>query len=289
MVSALANNPQFIVLAVTRDVATYAARDVSAKGKNVRMVKGDMNDIPTMFKNALAANAGPVWGVFSVQTITGKQPTGEDIPVEVKQGCGMVDEALKNGVKHFVYTSVERGGNEHSWDNPTSVPHFQTKHKIEHHLRDNAGGMGWTILRPTAFMDNLAPGFPAKVFMAMMRDTVGDKKVQWVATKDIGVFAKIAFESPDEFNQRALGLAGADQNVAETVAAVSRKSTVSIEPTFWVLGAILKYMVTELGTMVSWFAAEGYKADISELKRLHPGLTSFETWLEKESSFPKKP
>jgi hypothetical protein len=28
------------------------------------------------------------------------------------------------------------------------VPHFQSKHEIEHHLKDTAGQMGWTILRP---------------------------------------------------------------------------------------------------------------------------------------------
>jgi nucleoside-diphosphate-sugar epimerase len=66
----------------------------------------------------------------------------------------MVDGALAAGVKFFVYTSVERGGNDKSYDNPTNVPHFISKHNIEHHLVENAGDkMQWTILRPVAFMD----------------------------------------------------------------------------------------------------------------------------------------
>ena len=57
-------------------------------------------------------------------------------------------------------------------------------------------------------MDNLAPGFPTQVFMAALRDTLGDKALQWVATADIGTFAKLAFCSPQEYNHKALGLAG---------------------------------------------------------------------------------
>jgi hypothetical protein len=66
-----------------------------------------------------------------------------------------VDGALEHEVKHFVYTSVDRGGDEKSYDNPTDIPHFISKYRIEHHLVDKAGDkMGWTILRPVAFTDN---------------------------------------------------------------------------------------------------------------------------------------
>jgi len=53
-----------------------------------------------------------------------------------------------------VYSSVERGGDEKSWENPTLIPHFASKHRIELHLREAAEDkMMWTILRPTAFME----------------------------------------------------------------------------------------------------------------------------------------
>jgi hypothetical protein len=73
---------------------------------------------------------------------------------EEAQGRALVDEAVANGVEWFVYSSVDRGGDEKSWDNPTPIPHFISKHNIELYLREKAGDkMMWSILRPTAFMD----------------------------------------------------------------------------------------------------------------------------------------
>lgn len=87
----------------------------------------------------------------------------KDVVKEEQQGKALVDEALKAGVKRFVYTSVDRGGDERSWQNETDVPHFRSKHRIEWHLREEAekkgGEMTWAVLRPVAFMDNIQPGF----------------------------------------------------------------------------------------------------------------------------------
>ena len=61
---------------------------------------------------------------------------GASVESEEAQGKALVDENIKRGVQHFVYASVERGGDERSWENPTDVPHFISKHRIEHYLRD---------------------------------------------------------------------------------------------------------------------------------------------------------
>jgi len=278
----LANNPEFTLLAVTRNTAGGSAQKLTSKGSNIKLVQGDMDDVPALFASAAKVAAGPIWGVYSVQISQGKGVTHEG---EIRQGKAMVDAAVKAGVKHFVYSSVERGGDEHSWENPTPIPHFASKHEIEHHLKDTAGEMGWTILRPVAFMDNLAPGFPTQVFMAALRDTLGDKALQWVATADIGTFAKLAFCSPQEYNHKALGLAGDELNPAQISEVFKEKTGSGLDGTFWFLGSVLKYMVTELGVMIGWFGTDGYKADIPALKKMHPGLMDMKTWIEKESAF----
>lgn len=116
-------------------------------------------------------------------------PIGPDVTTdsEIQQGKALIDENVKHNATHSVYSSVERSGDEASWSNPTPVGHFQTKYHIEHHLRDHAGNMGWTVLRPVGFMDNLAPGFPHKVFLVTLRDTLGAKKTQYITTADIGI------------------------------------------------------------------------------------------------------
>ncbi|KAG9923857.1 hypothetical protein KCU98_g21734, partial [Aureobasidium melanogenum] len=58
--------------------------------------------------------------------------------------------------------------------------------------------------------------------------------------------------------------------------------------TFWGLGSVLTYMVTELGHMIGWFASDGYKADIANLRSINPQMMNMETWLKKKSAFTTK-
>ncbi|KAJ9627261.1 hypothetical protein H2203_003723 [Taxawa tesnikishii (nom. ined.)] len=235
---------QFTVLAVTRDVASSSAQKLASK-PNVKLVQGNLDD---------EATSEPIWGVYSVQISMGKGVTYES---EIAQGKALIDESVKNNVSQFVYSSVERGGDEASWDNETPIPHFSSKHKIEHHLRDNAGGMGWTILRPVAFMDNLAPGFPTKVFLTAVHNALGDNKsMQWIATADIGFFAAEAFAKPDEWNHKAVGLAGDELTFPE----------------------ISKSFENSTGSL----------ADVQKLRKINPQLMTLEDWIVKKSAFPTK-
>lgn len=146
VIEALANNPDFTLLAQTRNGTGSGADKLRSKGQNIKIVEGHQDDAAALFKTAQEVAGGPLYGVYSVQISMGKGVTYDG---EIKQGQDMVDESVKAGVKHFVYSSVERGGDEASWSTETPIPHFQTKHKVEHYLRDHAGSMGWTILRPS--------------------------------------------------------------------------------------------------------------------------------------------
>lgn len=127
VVDALIAHPSaadFTILAVTRDVSSASAQRLQAKSDRIKLVKGDLDAVPALFQAAKEANAGsPIWGVYSVQISMGKGVTLES---EVKQGSDMIDEAVKQGVKQFVYSSVERGGDEASWDNTTPIPRTST-------------------------------------------------------------------------------------------------------------------------------------------------------------------
>ena len=281
---------EFTILAVTRDAQSASAQRLASKSSSVKVVEGDLNSVPALFSSAKAvAGTTPIWGVYSVQVSMGK---GASHDGEIAQGNALIDESIKNGVKHFVYSSVERGGDERSWNNPTPVPHFRSKHRIEHHLRDSTTapgtGMGWTILRPVAFMDNLQPGFLGKVFLTLIRDTMQGKSVQWVATRDIGFFAAEAFHNPSTWNKKAVGLAG-DELTFDQLSQSFKAATGSPAPTtFGLFGAALKYGFREMGIMVDWFRDDGYKANIAGLKKTHPGLMNMETWLRTQSGFAKR-
>ncbi|KAL1646093.1 hypothetical protein SLS58_003513 [Diplodia intermedia] len=280
------------ILAVTRDASSGGATKLASKGSNIKLVQGNLDDAPALFAAAAeAAKPSPIWGVYSVQISMGKGVTKES---EIAQGNALIDEAIKYKVAHFVYSSVERGGDEASWDAPTPVPHFQTKQVIEQHLRQSTASgtpgehMSWTVLRPVAFMDNLAPGMPTKVFLTALRDTLQGKRTQWVAVHDIGRFAALAFANPDEWRNVAVGLAGDELSYDEMSERFQRATGGPVPSSYWFFGSALMYMVAELNTMITWFATDGYKADIAKCKQKNPQMLDLETWLREKSDFQTK-
>lgn len=289
MVDSLLASPSasdFAILAVTRDASSASAKRLASKSAAIKLLQGNLDDVPGLFRTASEITKEPIWGVYSVQVPMGK---GQSTESEERQGKALVDESVKQGVQQFVYSSVERGGDEKSWSNPTNVPHFISKHRIELHLREQAGHkMGWTILRPVAFMDNIQPGFPSKVFMAALRDTMGPKPIQFVAVSDIGWFGAQAFIKPDEYRHKAIGLAG-DELTFDRIDASFRKVTGAGAPvTFGFLGSAMLWGVKEMGLMMNWFKEEGYGIDVAKVRKMNPGLMDFDAWLAQKSGWAKK-
>lgn len=302
-----------LLLAVTRSPHSAASARLLAKSTSdptsdsappctIVLVPGNLDD-PTALLSAASAAASAhgasVWGVFSVQLPDGRADTAN---AEVRRGKGLVDAALAAGVRHLVYSSVERGGDDKSWGDPTRVPHFRSKWEVELHLRDasaaaataagKAGAekrppMTWTVLRPVAFMDNLTPGFPMRVFLAALRNALGDddKALQWVAVADIGVFAAKAFAEPERWAGRAVGLAGDELTMKQLGDAFERGTGSRPVPAWWWLGSALTGVVREVGLMAGWFGSDGYAADIKALREEHTGLMNMEAWLREKSTF----
>lgn len=272
------------ILAVTRNTTSPSAKKLGSQ-PNVSVVQGDLNDCPGIFKAA-----GPdIWGVFSVQVpaVGFTANHGED-GQEVSQGKALVDAAVASGVKHFVYTSADRGGVRKSDSDPTNIPHFRTKYVIEKYLeeRAQASGMTWTILRPVAFMENLMPNFFGKGFAAMWAQ-VGEKPVQLIATRDVGYFGAMAFARPEEYRNRALSLAGDELNQAEASRIFQEEMGRPMPITFGFVGSLLQTMVKELGIMFKWFKDAGFAADIKQCRKEYPGMQDFRTWLRESGMWEK--
>lgn len=306
----------FTILALTRNTDSAAAKALAAKASNIKLVRGDLDDVPGVFKAALEATGGEkIWGVFSVQQAVQSGWTPER---EMKQGKDMVDKAVESGVEGmylcemafpltfsflfetnmltpsttvFVYTSADRGANSDS--NPTYVPHFASKHTIETYLKEKtiSKPITYTILRPTAFMDNLTPDFFGKCMATWVQISLQpSKKLAFIATSDIGFFAAQAFLHPEnpEYKRQAISLAGDELTMGELREVFQKRMGYQVPTTYEFVGRFVKWMLTEINIMFRWFDEEGFTADIGKLKRMHPGLMDFGEWLEKESGFPVK-
>jgi len=124
---ALSNSNEFRVRAITRDPQSAAAKKLLANDKadNVEVVAGDLYDNQSL-QNALSG----VWGAFVLTHFFDPQVKDFD---EEKLVKNIADQALKAGVKFFVYSSLPDAstlsGGRHE------VPHFTKKNKAEQYIR----------------------------------------------------------------------------------------------------------------------------------------------------------
>ena len=162
----------------------------------------------------------------------------------------------------------------------SGLTHYESKVRIERHIRDL--GLAATILRPVAFMDNLAVGaFGRAMVLGMFRTAFGSaRKVQLVATADVGWFAARALEEPARYAGREIAIAGDELSVSEMTAAfkqvLGHKPWVAPIPKF--LPGLM--MPKEIASMFEWMGKYGFQANIPALRREHPTMMTFMAWLE---------
>ena len=280
-IKALLQSPEASTLkiyALTRNPESGSAKALAAKSENIKVVKGDLDDAQAVFKEV----GEPVDAVFAVLLPNMKKDSQS---VEIKQGVDLIDAAIENNVKHFVYSSVDRHGAQSDHE-PTYVPHFISKHRVEQHLKKKASetdNFTWTILRPVAFMDMLEPGMMGKM-MATWWSQLGTTKLQFVSTRDIGIIAAKALLKPDEFRNRAISLAGDNLTQAEGNAIYKKLYGRNMGTTFSLLTGAVTWMVEDLGLMWKWFKEVEYDASIEECRKIHPEMQDLETWYKESSS-----
>ncbi|KAI1637273.1 NAD(P)-binding protein [Biscogniauxia mediterranea] len=290
------NKPK--ILALTRSASSPKARALPSKYPNLdlEVVEGNTRDPDPIF-----AAHPDITSVFSY-TLP---------PDEVPQACALIDAAAaaasrEGSAVHFVFSSVDRGGEPKSWDTPTDVTHFREKHEIELHLRAMAAAtadgkkrknrkkyMTYTILRPVAFMDNLNPTSPfgaafASLWATMPRDT----KLQFVSVRDIGRVAARALLFPDRerYRDRAIGLAGDELTLLDARAVYRRVAGLQLPQAWGIVGWGIRWAVGDVRAMFRWFERRGYGVDVEKLRAEQEeegggGMQDFETWLRESSRF----
>ncbi|KAI2617739.1 NAD(P)-binding protein [Hypoxylon sp. NC1633] len=280
----LKSNVDFEILALTRTPQSASAQKLQQKSPKIKIVPGDLNDPESIFSKAKELTKNPIWGVFSVQLAIGD---GANPKIEEAQGKALVDASIKHGVKHMVYSSVDRHGSKSDTE-PTEIPHFMSKHHVEQYLfqKTRDGAMDWTVLRPVAFFENLVPdSFMSKFFTTSYKIYLKKhQKLQLIAASDIGFFAALALANPAEYKGQKISLAGDELTFDEYAAVFKEKTGTTLPTTFGFVAAFIGWMVKEFGYMFKWFSDVGYDADIAALRKINPELKDFRAWLD-ESKF----
>jgi uncharacterized protein YbjT (DUF2867 family) len=252
--------------ALTRNPASAAAQELARQG--IEVVQGDL-EAPDSLERATRG----VYGIYSVQdfwSVGAKR--------EVQQGKNLADAARKAGVEHFVYSSV--GGAERN----SGIPHWESKWEIEKHI--GKLGLPATMLRPVAFMENYyVDTVEVGILRGKLRDPIrADKPYQTIATDDIGGFVALAFARPRDFIGLELEIAGSELTNPEAATIFSRVLGRPVRFHQLPMPMVRLFLGTEFYQMFRWFNAEGFRANVGELRRRYPEvhLQTLEEWLRGE-------
>ena len=256
----------FRVRALVRDPSSARARDLAAFG--VEVVPGDLRD-----RASIGAAVHGAYGVFSVQPSSGQPEYGVTDDDELRFGKSVADAAKAARVAHLVYTSVSGAAPG------LGLGHFESKWQIEQHV--HSLDISATILRPAPFMEILLSPHFGLANGAFVFFSKPDFPVQFIATHDIGKIAAIAFVSPREYAGKTIDLAGdelsGNQVAAKIGAAIAKPITYSPLPAPLLAQSDLLRRIVEL---VEQGKLTG-SADIGAIRRIHPGVLTFDAWLAK--------
>jgi uncharacterized protein YbjT (DUF2867 family) len=237
------------VRAMTRHPGGAEANALAKLGAEV--TAGDLDDAASLER---ATNGA--WGVFSVQN------TWEaGVEREEEQGKRLADIARRQGVQHFVYSSVA------SAHRKTGIPHFENKARIEDKVR-SLGFPSHVILRPVFFMENFtSPWFLPALQQGQLAIGIAPGTVlQMIAVKDIGKYGAWAFERHADLNRREIDIAGDQHTMPETAEILSRALRHPVKHVQVPIEEVRKFS-EDYATMLEWFDRVGYDADIQKVAK----------------------
>ena len=253
----LLNRGKFKVRALVRDENKPAAQALKQAG--AELAKGNFDNLDSL-KRAMQG----VYGVFSMQDFR------DGVETEVRQGNAVADAAKAARVQHFVYSSVG------SAERNTGIPHFDSKFQVEEYVR--AIELPYTILRPVFFfynysgMKQMAEG--GKLLLPLNPET----KLQQLLEENYGAMVAELFEHPADFSNQEIEVASVEMTMTEVAIAFGRVLGKPVEYQQIPFEAFEQQAGKEVTIMFRWFETDGYKADLTALKRDFE-LSDLETYL----------
>lgn len=284
LIKALLKRPSqpFEIYALTRKSGSPSAQALASK-PNVKVVEGNLSDIGKVMDQI----PKPLYGVFSVPMLD------NGIKNEEAYGYALNEASVKAGTEHIIFTSTDRGGQEQSEDDPTPVPHFASKFRIEQDIKKKAaesnGKLTYTLLRPVAFFENQPNNFIGRAFIGMWRLNGLDHPLQMIASSDIGEVAAEAFlnASKPEYKNKGISLAGDELTPKDAARIFKGVTGQELAGASGLVAGTIRWMVGDLHHMFGWFAKDGFGADVKALRAKYPFMKDYETWLRTESAWKK--
>jgi uncharacterized protein YbjT (DUF2867 family) len=197
-------------------------------------------------------------------------PTAETDNAEWLLGKQIIDKAKENNVEQIVYSSVMASELQAEFR-----PYF--KFQIEEYLAKS--GLQYTILKPAAFYENFFMphyGLPEKLIYNPLPAAM---RLPFIAVNDIGVFARLAFQQPAQYNEKILNITGELLTAAEIAELLTEELSVKITAVEVPL-EMVKAQNELLGKFMEVLSQKDYpEIDVNEFRQLNPKLLSLKDWI----------
>jgi uncharacterized protein YbjT (DUF2867 family) len=163
---------------------------------------------------------------------------GDTEAIEYRANIELIDQAKKNGIKHFVYTSVigvDRGYQDSAI--------FKAKREVEKYLVDS--GVRYTILRPSGFASSLIPlaqRFKETGIYLVIGDTQNRSSI--ISTDDLAKIAIASVTKEGAFNQ-IIPIGGPEilkrEDIAQIFAKLYKKDPIILNPPLVLLDGVRNF------------------------------------------------
>ena len=275
---------EFALRAITRDVASPAARALAAAGADV--VAADASDAASVAR-AFSGAYGAYCVTFFWNTMSPEK--------EREEARNLATAAKQARLEYVVWSTLEDSRRWVKLDDPRmptlrgnyKVPHFDVKGEADAFFKDS--GVPTTCLLTSFYWDNLIhfgmgpkPGPDGRLVFAL---PMGQRKLPGIAAEDIGRCAYGLIRRGSEFAGRTVGIAGEHLTGAEMAAGLAQalgREVVHQDVPFDVYRGLGFPGADDLGNMFQFnhdFSADFCKARSVEFSRsLNPALQGFSGW-----------
>ena len=136
------------------------------------------------------------------------------------------------------------------------------------------------LFRPAGFMEEFANPKSIRFITGLLNLYLPKNKVfQLISIQDIGKFVAIFFEDPEKYLGKELEIAGDNLTLNKVFEKIENITQKKLSPAK--IPVFIKYLLPRsMKQMFTFYAEDGWHADINLLKQINPELLTFESWLK---------
>ena len=274
VVRSLSRSGQFGIRAITRNANSDSAKSL-ANLKNVSVVEGDLDaSVEKVLKDC--------YGAFLV---TDSRMTRAE--AEVRQGITFCDAAIKNNLKHIIFSGLEAC--EPIIKRP--AVHFDYKTKVEDYALKLKDKIIFTSVRMPCYYESI------KMFLKKNDDgsyvlnmPMENKKMFSICIEDCGDCVTSIFQNPEQFKSRLVGLSAENLTQTEYLDIINKHlAPIKVKDSQLTLKQYLelnKYPgAQDHVDMFEFYQSQKMERDIALTKSLNKNLLSFDNWMKNNTVF----